>query len=247
MRNLFLITAALIVSLQCYATGNYNSDWQKANSYYQQKQYDSAAIWYEQIAGLKPLNAEIYYNLGNTYYRLNKIGFAVLNYERAIKIKPDYKEAKENMILAQNRIANRIPEVADIFFVRWWEAITGAEKATAWAVTALVIFLLFIGLLLLKQLKKMQTPVQLRGILVLLILCFLALAYISAQNSIQNKGAVIIAGDAPLMKSGLTGKPLLQVPEGTVVKIKEEKGDWLQVRLPNGVTGWLQKSLVSKI
>ena len=178
MRNLFLITVALILgSLHCFADGNYSAQWQKGNNFYEQKQYDSAAFYYEQIAALKPLNAEIYYNLGNTYYRLNKVGFAVLNYERALKINPGYKEAKDNLLLAQGRISNNINPIGDIFFIRWWNAITMPGNATAWSVTALIIFLLFIGLLLVVRLRKTRISVQLQGILVLLLLCFLSLAF----------------------------------------------------------------------
>ena len=69
MRNLVSITVALLLSaLHCLAAGNYPSLWQKGNSFYEQKQYDSAAVYFEQIAAVKPQNAEIYYNLGNTYY-----------------------------------------------------------------------------------------------------------------------------------------------------------------------------------
>src|SRR5437867_3206445 len=101
MRNIvFIITILLTGAVPSYAAGDHNATWQKGNAFYQQKQYDSAAFYYEQLAALKPQNAEIYYNIGNTYYRLNKIGPSVLNYERALKINPGYKEAHENLLLA---------------------------------------------------------------------------------------------------------------------------------------------------
>jgi tetratricopeptide (TPR) repeat protein len=248
MRNLLLITAALLLSsLHCFAEGNYSVQWQKGNSCYEHKQYDSAAFYYEQIAALKPLNAELYYNLGNTYYRLNKIGFAVLNYERALKINPEYKEAKDNLLLAQSRISNNINPIGEIFFIRWWNTITMPGNATTWAVIALITFLLFIGLLLLTRLRKARAPIQLQGILVVMFLCFLSLAFFSTKNSTQRSGAVIMEGDAPLMNRELKGKPLMLVPEGTVVKIEQEQNGWVQVKLPNGREGWLQQSLVIRI
>ena len=251
MRNLLLIAAVLsLSSLHCLGAGSYNLQWQKGNGFYQQKQYDSAAFYYEQIAALKPINAEIYYNLGNTYYRLNKIGFAILNYERALKIKPEYKEAKDNLLLAQSRISNNIHPAGDIFFIRWWSTITMPDNATTWAIIALVTFLLFIGMLLLKRLRKANgtnIPVQLPGILLLMLFCFLALAFFSTRNSMQKTGAVVIESDAPLMNKELKGKPLLLVPEGTVVNIKEEKGDWAEVRLPDGRDGWIRQDHLNKI
>src|ERR1700744_3575460 len=103
MKQIFLILFAFLLpgALHSLAAGDSNMLWQKANELYQQKQYDSAAQCLEQIAALKPQNEIVYYNLGNTYYKLNKIAPAVLNYERALRINPDYKEAKDNLLLAQ--------------------------------------------------------------------------------------------------------------------------------------------------
>jgi tetratricopeptide (TPR) repeat protein len=235
MRNLFFITVALVLgSLHCFANADYSAQWQKGNSFYQQKQYDSAAYYYEEIAALKPINAEIYYNLGNTYYRLNKIGLAVLNYERALKADPDYKEAKDNLLLAQSRISNSIQPIGDIFFIRWWKAITIPRHATALAITALCIFLIYIGLLLAKQFKKVNVSIQFQVILIAICVCFLTLAFFATKAGLEKTGAVVMEADAPL-------------PEGTVIKIKQEQGDWIEVILPDGREGWLRQDLIVKI
>src|SRR5581483_6057858 len=115
MKKLFAISAIIISgSLHGLAAGNYSTQWQKGTAFYQQMQYDSAAYYFEQVAALKPQNAEVYYNLGNTYYRLNKIALAVLNYQRALHINPDYKEAKDNLALTESRISNHIQPASDI-------------------------------------------------------------------------------------------------------------------------------------
>ena len=72
MKQLLLVVAFLSLALQSAADVPYNAWWQKANRYYQQKQYDSAAYYYEKLSGLNPENEVIYYNLGNTYYRYRK-------------------------------------------------------------------------------------------------------------------------------------------------------------------------------
>src|SRR5947199_7094884 len=115
-RFLTFFLARITASLHCLAAGDQNTLWQKGNAAYQLKQYDSALYYYEQLAAQKPRNAEIYYNIGNTYYRLNRIGHAVLNYQRALKIDPGYKEAKDNLLLAQGRISNNIHDAGNIFF-----------------------------------------------------------------------------------------------------------------------------------
>ncbi len=130
-RSFSILTILLLTVINFTAAGNYNDQWQKGTSFYSQKQYDSAAFYFEQIAAGKPLNAEVYYNLGNAYYRLNKIPLSVLNYERALRINPDHKEAKDNLILAQNRISNHIPNAGDIFFITWWQSLTQAGQVNS--------------------------------------------------------------------------------------------------------------------
>ena len=250
MRNILLISAILFYSVSyCAAAGNYGTQWQKANDLYSQKQYDSAAVLLEQIASLKPQNAVVYYNLGNTYYRLNKVTLAVLNYERALRMDPEYKDAKDNLVLAQARISNHIVGAEDIFFLNWWQSTTRAGMATTWAVSALVFFILFILLLLFRRYRGggLSIPVQLPGIAVFVCICFLVLAFVSAQRAEEHLTGVVMLNDAPLMNNEQKGKPLILVPEGTTVTIKGEKGTWLEVTMPDGRKGWLQQNVIEKI
>jgi tetratricopeptide (TPR) repeat protein len=247
MSKTWLISAMLLVSgLRSIAAGD-NLQWQKANTFYQQKQYDSAAWYYEQIAAAKPHNADLYYNLGNTYYRLNKIGPSVLNYERALKIDPERTDARENLLLAQSRIANSIHPIGDIFFVRWWKMVTRSTHATPLAITALVLFLLFIGLLIARRLGVPGLPVQVQAILLCAFSCVLILAVCAARNAADHSAAVVMEADAPMMNSELKGKPLALIPEGTVITIIASRAEWIQVRLPDGREGWLKQDAATRI
>lgn len=251
MRKTYLITAIILIScVHCMAAGNsYNTQWQKGTDFYQQMRYDSAQYYFEQIAALKPQNAEVYYNLGNTYYRLNKIGLAVLNYQRALHINPDFKDAKDNLALTESRINNHIPTTGNVFFIDWWHTITHANRTGAWSVAALITFVLIILAMLgrryLKSEKKI--PVQVPGILGFICVCFLVLAFSAARNSQEADEAVVMQNDAPLMNAEHKGKPLALVPEGTTVKILDEKAGWVEVSLPDGRSGWLQENLTDKI
>jgi hypothetical protein len=250
MKKIVFVTAVLLMgAMDGFAGSDVNFLWSKGNEFYAQKQYDSAAYYFEQIAAMKPQNAEVYYNLGNTYYRLNRVGPSVLNFERALYIKPGYKEAKDNLQLAQSRISNRIHTAGDIFFIEWWQALTRPDRAKAWAVWTLVAFSLVIVSLLIRhfQKDKMLLPSQVPGVLGFTCICLLALAYASGRNMQRHTGAVVMQNDTPLMNNEQKGKPLALVPEGTSVKIREEKGAWMEVTLPDGRSGWVQQSLVAKI
>jgi len=223
--------------------------WQKANDFYKQKQYDSAVVYYTQLTAAQPQNAALFYNLGNSWYRLNRVGLAVFNYQKALYLDPGYKDAADNLALTESRISNRIPSTSDIFFVKWWHRLTLGRNSTMWAIVALLVFLVIISLNLLKQFKKGTRVIspQLTGVLVVLLLCFLTLAYLSATNQMNSNMAVVMQNDAPLMNDQHTGKAQNLIPEGTTVTILDQKAGWAQVRLPDGRSGWLQETLVNKI
>ncbi len=250
MKKLISISIfVLLCAAQCFATESYDVLWQKGKASYQQMKYDSAAYYFGQIAAIKPKNAEVYYNLGNTYYRLNKIAPAVLSYERAIQLNPDYKEAKDNLALTQGRISNRIQSTGDIFFMDWWQHTTHPNKAGAWAIAAVLTFALIVVCLVVRRFVKGgdKLPVQVPGILGFVCICLLVLAFAASERAEQVTTAVVMQNDAPLMNNEQKGKPLALIPEGTTVKIVEEKTTWVEVTLPDGRNGWLQQSLINKL
>jgi hypothetical protein len=249
MTRLFFIPVILLLSaVQCFAA-DHTTQWQKGTTFYAQKQYDSAAYYFEQIAAQKPRNADVYYNLGNTYYKLNNVPLSILNYQRALRLAPDHKLAKDNLALAQARISTHIHQAGDVFFITWWHNTTRPDKATQWAVLSLVAFALIISFVMLRRYSRFgsHVPVQMPGIFTFICICLLLLAFTSAQNSRRHTGAVVMVNDAPLMNKEQKGKPLALLPEGTTVKIRTEKGPWIEVSLPDGRTGWLQQSAIEKI
>jgi tetratricopeptide (TPR) repeat protein len=250
MSRRFLIAGLfLLSSIYCMAAGNYNELWKKGNAFYEQKQYDSAAWCYEQIAATRPHNAGLYYNLGNTYYKMNRIPLAVLNYERTLQIDPKNYDARDNLAIAQSRISNHIAEVKEIFFINWWHALTAQGNATLWAVLALLFFLLIIAGMWARRFAKngSRIPVQAPGLAGFICACFLLLAFVSAGNSRNSDKAVVMENNAPLMNNDLKGKPLALIPEGTTVKLLSDKGQWVEVGLPDGRSGWIDQSQVTKI
>ncbi len=246
MNKILFIVVTTLFSLQTIAAEQYDTWWKKGNDFYSQKQFDSAVFYYEKIASLRPDDATVYYNLGNAYYRSNKIGSSVLNYEKALHIDPNNKDAKDNLVLTQNRIANKVAIVPDIFFVNWWNSITQPSKAFTWAMVCLVLFVLILVLLWIKRIQKRSIPSQLTGFLWVCWVLFLVFAFFAADNATDSGTAVVMQNDAPLL-STLQGKTQSLVPEGTTVQIKDVKGNWMEVRLPDGHVGWMQQGLLSKI
>jgi hypothetical protein len=239
---LFVFLAATAI-----AKPNHDAVWQQANNFYQQKQYDSAVVYYEQLVAQRVDEAELYYNLGNAYYRLNQTGPAVLNYERSLQLDPSNKQTKENLLLAQSQIINRIQLSDDIFFVGWWKLLTHAYWAQVWAVAGLILFVVLISLLVGKRLGKISVKkpgVFLIGAIWTISMTF---AIVSAMRKADSGHAVVMQHDAPFATQPNDNRNQSLIPEGTTVSIKGEQQGWFEVSLPDGRKGWMRQAALAKI
>lgn len=244
MRAVTLLVCCTLLHVALFASVNYSAYWQKANTAYQQKNYDSAAYYYEKIAADKPVEVAIYYNLGNAYYKLNKIGNAILNYQRALLLNPTDKNIQDNLLLAQSRIPNRIPEAQDIFFIRWWKGLTSASSANIWAIITLVLFLLLMLYAILNRLGKspVKLPFQAKAGGWSLLILFIIISFTAAMRRADSQLAVVMGSSNMMDKPG-SGKSQ-SIPEGTTVKLSGNisRGNWQEVTLPDGKTGWMLKT-----
>lgn len=248
MRLLFIFIFCL-PSSAILADSPYNETWGKANRAYESGDYEEAAHLYQSLANNKPDVAYLYYNLGNAYYKLNRIGPAVLNYERALCLEPGFREAKENLALTTARIPNRILPAEEIFFIRWWKSITHPALATLWAISALVCFLLIVGIQWFRIRRKGIHQLRYRpfytGLVVTGVL-LLILAAASAQKMANPGKAVVMHTDTALQLEG-TEKQTVSIPEGTVVTVLKTQASVCYVRLPDGRTGHLPAEALEAI
>jgi len=247
-RHFLLLCLFILLAAIANAAVPYNQVWTKANKFYEQKYYDSAAYYYETLAAAKPGNPELYYNLGNTYYRLNRVGLSILNYKRALRLSPDYAYAKDNLELAQSRTSNKAIQPKDIFFISWWKNLTSPALSKIWAIGALVFFLILLGLFFRNRWRKTTSYTQ-QSILYtcsVLFLFMLIAAFVSAQNKSSHDEAVVLQSDA-IFKSDLKITKSEILPEGTVVRCQETQGQWVSVHLADGREGWMRIESIEKI
>ncbi len=222
--------------------------WDQGNDYYQQKKYDSALVCFEQIIVQQPGNPRVYYNAGNAWYRLNNIGMAVLSYQRALRIDPKYKEASENLLLAEARISNHIQKGQDLFFIQWWKSLTQPSNANMLGVVSLVCFLLLLGAILLRRYKNITwVRPQMIGGLAVIWAAFLLFSFVSADNARLRDHAVVMETDAPMTGAPQQTQAQSYIPEGTTVKILNKKAGNVEVRLPDGRSGWMKQEHLEEI
>lgn len=239
MRKLIVLFYILLLAKTGFAGSARVQDWQEAIEAYNKKDYMTAATIYENMLRTNPYIATACFNLGNTYYRMNRIPEAVLQYERAAFLQMEPGKIQDNVSLAQQRIPNAIRSTPDIFFVRWWSAATTGSKANAWALGAFIVLVGLLALIWINKFRPGKIPPQLVGGIAFLWCCMMIPAYFSAEHARQSDLAVVMNNGAVLSQEPGSVKGNSPVPEATVVKTGERKGNWIAVSLPNNRSGWI--------
>ncbi|HXC06610.1 MAG TPA: tetratricopeptide repeat protein, partial [Bacteroidia bacterium] len=127
----------------CLATNPLDS----GNAAYARKAYALAIQEYEQISKDGKEAPELYYNLGNAYLKNRNIPMAILNYERALREKPDDEDIRFNLKIANSQIADKVEEKPEHVLLSWKHKVLGWMSESAWCLSGIVCFLVFLGLL----------------------------------------------------------------------------------------------------
>jgi tetratricopeptide (TPR) repeat protein len=251
-RNRYVLLLLLIFPL--FSRGNEKAEnlFLKGNEFYAKGKYKEAAASYEQVLAAGYFSAEVYFNLGNAYYKQEEIPLTILNYEKAGKLSPDDDDIKVNIQLANLKIADKIDAVPEFFLTKWWRSFLLSCPAEVLSVLSVIGFLMGFALLIVYLFAvsiAVKRPAFYSGI-VLLVFALLITGVASLQNSYlkSSNGAVIFSGTVNV-KSGPKDsfKTLFVIHEGLKVHVKEQNEGWIRIELPNGNVGWISAASVKKI
>ncbi len=223
-----------------------------ANQAYQEGNYRVAADGYESI--LKSGNVfskELFFNLGNAYFRLNQIGLSLLNYERASRLDPSDESIQQNLVIARTRVSDDIEPVTTVFFIGWWHNLRGAFPADTWAVFGL--FFLWLGAIgfafwLLDNERNRKKYGFVTGLTAVPLSIFLFLLAQTSASVLKTPYGIIITPETALKNApDPNATAVNQLHEGLKIEILDTIGTMTKVKLPNGEDGWLQTTDVEKI
>ena len=224
----------------------------EADSAYVRGQYQQAIAQYEELLK-QGACADLYYNLGNAYYRTENIPEAVLNYERALLLSPGDRDIRFNLQIARSKTFDKIVPESEMFFVTWYRSLVSLMSVDGWARTALVALALTIILLLvyLFSEKLWLRKAGFFGGVALLVLFVVAniFAWQQKEELLHRKGAIIFA-PAVTVKStpAANGTDLFILHEGTKVDITDgSMKDWKEIRIADGKEGWIESKHIRVI
>ncbi len=223
----------------------------KANDLYAKKQYDSALVLYEKVLDQGWEAAELYYNIGNVYFRKGNLAKAILFYERAYRLDPTNEKIEYNLKFANQFVQDKFTEVPEFFLRRWWHALALALSANTWAfisILSFVLMFLFAYIFLFSRRLSMRKAGFYLGLVFLFVSVFSFFLAMSNKHYFTNSNEAIIMTTSSVKSSpSMDGTELYILHEGVKVKILSVSDGWCEIRLPNGSIGWIKKNDLEKI
>lgn len=224
----------------------------EADSAYVNGNYQEAIKGYESLLK-QGASAELYYNLGNAYYRTENITRAVLNYERALLLSPGDGDIRFNLQIARSKTIDKIVPESEMFFVTWYRSLVNLMSVDGWGRMALISLAIVIVLFLV-YLFSARVWVQKLGFfggIVLLLLFVLShfFAWQQRQQLLYRQGAIVVAPSVAVKSSpAQNGTDLFILHEGTKVVITDgSMRNWREIRLADGKKGWIESKKIEVI
>ncbi|HJD94343.1 MAG TPA: tetratricopeptide repeat protein [Bacteroides togonis] len=229
-----------------------NATKAEGDSAYIKNDFASAIQIYESLLqqGEAP---EIYYNLGNCYYKTDDIARAILNYERALLLSPGNADIRANLEIARSKAIDKVTPVPEIFFITWIKSLVNSQSSDAWARTGIVSFLLLLvslAIFFFTQHIKWK-KIGFSAAILFLIVTVLSNLFASQQKSyLTNRNDAIILSPSVTVRStpSESGTSLFVLHEGRKVEIKDNSmREWKEIRLEDGKVGWVPSSSIEVI
>ncbi|MDO4164298.1 MAG: tetratricopeptide repeat protein [Bacteroides sp.] len=224
----------------------------EGDSAYMKNDYASAVQIYEALLK-KGEAAEVYYNLGNSYYKLDDIARAILNYERALLLQPGNADIRANLEIARSKTVDKVTPIPEIFFVSWGKSLINCLSIDVWATLGIVFFILLLVSFSMFFFSKQagQKKAGFIGGIVFLVLVILSNVFAMQQkNGLINRNEAIVLVPSVTVRStpSESGTSLFILHEGRKIEIKDNSmREWKEIKLEDGKVGWVPASSIEGI
>jgi len=263
-RPLFLILSCLILlipaGLKARADGllpgmnspvinldqaNIDSLFREANRMYELGQYEPALERYNAVILSGSESSELYYNMGNSAYRSNSIGHAILYYEKALKLDPANEDAIHNLDYVSRYRLDAFDELPSYFLGIWISGFVQIFPEKTWSILAIIFFALLLAGLIIYLFSNYIAVKKLGFISGVAALALFAITFSSAvsrHKDIVNPDSGIILTPSVVVRSSPSesGTELFILHEGTKILVNEEVSGWQNIRVVDGREGWIR-------
>ncbi len=219
----------------------------KGNDYYLKGNYEETINIFESIVEKGFEGKSLYYNLGNAYFRVGKLGLAILYYEKAKKLAPSDEDINYNLAFADSKIVDKIETLPRFFIFDWWENLLALLSVSGWTYLSYFFYLLTlisIACYYFARSLKTQRISFYGGIAVLFLLVISTLLLVVNYNREVNVRYAVITNQEAVTKFSpdQNSKDAFIVHEGLKVKAEDTLNDWTKIKLIDGKVGWVKNN-----
>jgi tetratricopeptide (TPR) repeat protein len=233
-----IVLSCSILSLISLSTlmADPGAQFAKANQEYAAGDFKAAIEDYEELVRSGQDTPNLFYNLGNAYFRQNNFGRAILNYERALALEPHHPEAQANL-----RVARDEARALELMPSRW-DRVFAVANENQYAVTAAVAFWIGLFSIAIFIFARARSGIAVAlSILSLSISGAAVLAVYQLSHGKNGPGLAIVTGDnvEARLATADNANRVLTLPAGSEIRIVSQRGDWIYAALPNNLRGWM--------
>ena len=215
---------------------------------YKKGQYDLAIQEFESILSNNWDSPELYYNLGNAFFRSGNTAGAVWAFESCLNLSPTHSDAKYNLKLANLKVIDRMDLPDPPLYLQWYLGLKEQFTPTTWINITLFIFFLFSLSVTVNRLFLFSLVQNLRGVILTIFFMSLFLTFHSiwTDNSL-NLGVIYSLKAEVRSEPNTFSTRLFEVHEGLKVSINQLENDWVEIELLDGKTGWITENQIRLI
>lgn len=216
--------------------------YRQGNVLYEGGKFAEASRTYERIIERGIRNGHVYYNLGNAYYKQDRIGLAILAYERATRLMPRDEDLHNNLDLAKERTTDQIAGEVPWFGRQALDGVTVNEATVAATSAGFLASMALVGYLLARRPRmRSATGYTLLVFCLVLVVTTVFLGIKIYDNSVIEEAIVLQPTAVVRTGPDASSEPVFTLHEGAKVQLVEHRDDWLRIRLPDGKNGWLSQ------
>jgi len=246
MKISYYFILSMILPLGVYASDR-DSVLLRAEQYYMQNEFSKAIVEYQSLAESGLTSAELFYNLGNAYFKNHDIKSAILYYERAKRLAPNDEAIDFNLNLSRTLIFDKTEALPELFLIGWGKAIRDRMTVRTWSWWSIGSFvaMLALGLLFLfvRNMRVRRLAFGLSVFCFVLSITTFTFAYLQKANIERTDEAIVFAPSVTIKSSpDDSGNNLFILHEGIKVRIEDRIGEWCEVRIADGNKGWMRIS-----
>lgn len=248
MKKWIYLLSAFLIFPALYAQDGF----QRGNKLYEKEQYAQAAEAYESVLAGGKHSAALYFNLGNAYYKQNKVAPAIYNYQRALVLSPGDKEIETNLKFAQKLTIDEIKETPRVGFAKLLRDFTGLYHYDDWAWIAVGLAFAFLLCFIGYYFSGLTLPKRIFFVLMFVLVFAVVIAILSAlfeKAHDQSERPAIVFAESVAVKSEprVNASDAFVLHEGTKVMVLDKIANWTQIELADETKGWIEARAIKEV